>query len=273
VSDVLAEIEQWAPDTVAAGVTDADATLDTHGPADHALPMASVTKPLTAYGVLIAVNDRLVHLDEPAGPTAEQGATVRHLLAHAAGLPFEPDAPTQSPERRRVYSNWGYDVLSELVAERADLPFAEYLHHEVFEPLGMTDTKLAGSAAADATGTVQDLLSFAREVLAPTLLPEELVREAASVEFGDLDGVLPGYGRQRPNDWGLGFEIKGEKSPHWSGRRWSPTSLGHFGQSGSFLLIDPEAGIACASLADEPFGAWASKAWPTFTDAIHEAYA
>jgi CubicO group peptidase (beta-lactamase class C family) len=272
VSDVLAEIEQWEPDTVAVGVTGPDETLGTHGPVEEALPLASVTKPLTAYAVLVAVNDGLLHLDEPAGPTADEGATVRHLLAHASGLPFEDDAPAQSPERRRVYSNLGYDVLGELVAERAGMPFAEHLRHEVCEPLGMT-TELRGSPAAAGRGTVSDLLAFGRELLAPKLLPDDLVAEATSVVFDGLDGVLPGFGRQNPNDWGLGVEVKGDKSPHWAGRRWSPASFGHFGQSGSFLIVDPEAGIACASLADKPFGRWASEAWPAFTDAVHEAYA
>jgi CubicO group peptidase (beta-lactamase class C family) len=272
VSDVLAEIDQWKPDIVAVGVTDRATTLDTHGPADQILPLASVTKLLTAYGVLVAANDRLLHLDEPAGPSADQGATVRHLLAHASGLPFEPNAPVQSPERRRVYSNWGFDVLGELVADRADMPFGDFLHHEVFEPLGMDDTGLDGSPAAACDGTVEDLLAFARELLDPRLLPEDLVREATSVAFEGLDGVLPGFGRQRPNDWGLGFEIRDAKSPHWSGDRWPPTSFGHFGQSGSFLLVDPDAGIACASLADKPFGRWASRNWPSFTDTVHEAY-
>jgi CubicO group peptidase (beta-lactamase class C family) len=273
VSDTLAQIDQWEPDTVAAGVTDAEATLATHGPVDEPLPLASVTKPMTAYGVLIAVHHGLLHLDEPAGPTADDGATVRHLLAHASGLPFEPDAPSQTPERRRVYSNWGYEVLGELVADRAGMAFAEHLSHEVFEPLGMDDTELTGSPAAECTGTVADLLSFARELLRPTLVPRELWHEATQVAFPGLDGVLPGYGRQKPNDWGLGPEIKDGKSPHWSGERWPASSFGHFGQSGSLLLVDPDAGIACVSLADQAFGAWARDAWPAFTDAIHEEFA
>ena len=273
MGDVLTEIDQWEPDTVGVGVTDPEATLGTHGAVETVLPMASVTKPLAAYGVLVAVHDGLVHLDEPAGPTADDGATVRHLLAHAAGLPFEADAPTQSPERRRVYSNWGYEVLGELVADRAGISFAEHLELEVLEPLGMTATRLDGSPAADAVGTVHDLLAFARELLSPQLVEEDLVRAATSVAYDGLDGVLPGFGRQRPNDWGLGLEIRGAKDPHWTGSRWSLGSFGHFGQSGSFLVVDPDAGVACASLADEPFGAWAVERWPAFTDAVHEAFA
>jgi CubicO group peptidase (beta-lactamase class C family) len=71
-----------------------------------------------------------------------------------------------------------------------------------------------------------------------------------------------------PNDWGLGFELRDKKRPHWTGERNSPRTFGHFGQSGSFLWVDPEAGLACACLADRGFGDWAKEAWPRLSDAI-----
>lgn len=273
MSDVLAAIDDWAPTTVAVGVTDASQTLGTHGPVEQVLPLASVTKPLAAYAVLVAVQDGLVHLDEPAGPTADAGATVRHLLAHTSGLPFEDDAPSQSPERQRVYSNLGFEVLGELVAERAGMPFADHLDHAVLEPLDMRDTALEGSPAAGVTGTVEDLLRFARELLEPTLVDRDLVRTATSVAYEGLSGVLPGYGRQEANDWGLGFEIKDAKSPHWTGQRLPASTFGHFGQQGGFLWVDPQARIACTSLADQAFGRWSKRAWPDFSDAVHAAFA
>lgn len=268
---VLAGVDEWDVESVAVGVVDARGVVTTHGPSDRPLPMASLTKPLTAYGVLIAARDGLLHLDEPAGPTAESGATVRHLLAHASGLPLEPDAPSQTPERRRVYSNWGYEVLGALVAERADLPFADHLTLELFEPLGMHATRLQGSPAAGATGTVDDLLVFVAELLEPTLLDGELLAEATRVAFPGLDGVVPGFGRQQPNDWGLGFELKDDKSPHWTGASLSAGTFGHFGQAGGFLWVDPDAGVGSALLSDRDFGAWAKRAWPDFTDDVHRA--
>ena len=80
--------------------------------------------------------------------------------------------------------------------------------------------------------------------------------------------MLPGYGHQNPNDWGLGFEIRDGKSPHWTGASSSPRTFGHFGQSGTFLWVDPDAGAACVALADRAFGPWAVEAWPPFTDAV-----
>jgi CubicO group peptidase (beta-lactamase class C family) len=270
--DVLARVDDWEPDTVTVGVTDASETRASHGPTDEVLPFASLTKPLAAYATLIAVQDGLVHLDEPVGELEGRAYTVRHLLAHASGLPPEPDGPTTAPERRRVYSNHGYDVLGDLVAERVGLPFEEHLDVEVLQPLGMHDTRLSGSPAHAAEGTVADLLRFARELLSPRLLRDELHREATDVAFPDLDGVLPGFGRQSPNTWGLGFEIKHRKSPHWTGERLSPATFGHFGRSGSYLWVDPELGLASASLADKDFDGWAVEGWPELSDAIVEAY-
>jgi CubicO group peptidase (beta-lactamase class C family) len=88
------------------------------------------------------------------------------------------------------------------------------------------------------------------------------------VQFPGLVGVLPGFGRQEPNDWGLGFELRDAKSPHWTGSRNSPATFGHFGRSGTFLWVDPDAGLALACLTDLAFGDWASDAWPRLADDV-----
>ena len=90
--------------------------------------------------------------------------------------------------------------------------------------------------------------------------------------FPGLRGVLTGFGRQDPLDWGLGFELRDAKSPHWTGSRNSPSTFGHFGGSGSFLWVDPEAGLACAVLSGREFDAWARDAWPAFSDAVLAEY-
>ena len=70
-----------------------------------------------------------------------------------------------------------------------------------------------------------------------------VVAQATSVAFPGLRGVLPGVGRFDPLDWGLGFEVRGSKSPHWTGTRNSPATFGHFGGTGTFLWVDPAAGL------------------------------
>lgn len=262
----LALVENWPVPTAAAAVVRADGTLaGSHGPTGRRFPLASVTKPLAAYAVLVAYEEGAIDLDEPAGP---EGATVRHLLAHTSGLAFDGNQVMSAPGTRRIYSNTGFEALGDHVAKASGIPFPEYLRQAVLEPLGMADTTLEGSPAKDGVSTVDDLVRFAAEVQAPRLLDARTVLDAMTVAFPGLTGILPGYGHQRPNDWGLGFEIRGGKSPHWTGATSSPRTFGHFGQSGTFLWIDPDARAACVALTDRAFGPWAIEAWPPFTDAV-----
>jgi CubicO group peptidase (beta-lactamase class C family) len=253
---------------VSAGLLGPAGVVETRGPVDREYRLASVTKLLTACATLVAAEEGILDLDEPAGPT---GSTVRHLLAHASGLPFEPGGLVSRPGARRVYSNVAYDLLGELVAGRSELPFADYLRAAVLEPAGMAATELRGSPAADAHGTLADLLAFAQELTAPRIVARETLAEATSVQFPGLAGVIPGIGRQDPCDWGLGFELRGHKSPHWTGTRNSPRTFGHFGGAGTFLWVDPDARLALVALTDLEFGDWALEAWPELSDLVLEA--
>ena len=262
--EALRAIEGWGAGTAAAGVARADGVFATQGAADAALPWASVTKLLTGLAILVALEEGTVDLDEPAGP---RGATLRHLLAHASGLPLDGEEPTAEPGRRRIYSNTGIELAAHLLAEAADMPFADYFAHAVVGPLGLSGS-LAGSPAHGYRGTLDDLLEVGRELLRPTLVAPETLAEATSVQFPGLVGVLPGLGRMEPNDWGLTFELRDAKSPHWTGSRNSERTFGHFGASGTFLWVDPDAGLACGALTDRPFGHWAKEAWPALSDGI-----
>jgi CubicO group peptidase (beta-lactamase class C family) len=262
--DVLRQVDEWPAETVAVGVLREGEVLATHGPRDRVLRWASVTKLATALAALVAAEEGIVDLDEPAGPP---GSTVRHLLAHASGLPFDEGAPIAKPGQRRIYSNAGFEVLAEKVAEAGEMPFAEYLAEAVLRPLGL-GAELRGSPAAGLEGTLDDLLRLGAELQRPRLVAPETLAEATSVQFPGLVGVLPDIGRMDPNDWGLGFEFRDGKSPHWTGTRNSPRTFGHFGGSGSFLWADPEPGVALASLCDLDFGPWALEAWPRLSDAV-----
>lgn len=234
---------------------------------DTVRPLMSVSKPIAALGTLVAVARGLVDLDEPAGP---EGATVRHLLAHAAGYAFDGSREDllAAPGTRRIYSNTGFEVLGEHVEAATGRPLADWLEMTVVQPLGLVDLDADGSPAAGYAGTVRDLLAIGRELLEPTLVPRELWREATSVQFPGLAGVLPGYGRQRPNDWGLGVEIRDHKEPHWTAPDSTPTTFGHFGQSGSFLWVDPERRLAAAFLGDRAFGPEHVAGWPPLSSAL-----
>jgi CubicO group peptidase (beta-lactamase class C family) len=265
----LAQVAHWSASNPAAGITDATRTLGETGDVERRHEWASVTKLVTALCVLKLVDEGEIALDEPAGPP---GSTVRHLLAHASGLGFDEGAAISKPERRRVYSNAGFDLLGSLVSERTGMPFARYVADGVFGPLGMQASSIEGTPSAGGVGPLVDLLRFARELLLPTLIAPATLALATTVAFPGLDGVLPGYGRCTPNDWGLGFELRDAKDPHWTGRHNSPSTFGHFGRAGSFLWIDPTLGLGCVALADTAFGPWAIEAWPAFSDAVIAEY-
>ncbi|MGH9057246.1 MAG: serine hydrolase, partial [Acidimicrobiales bacterium] len=202
---------------------------------------------------------------DAAGPP---GCTIAHLLSHASGLAPDADRVLAPPATRRIYSNRGIEVAAAALEAAAGMAFTEYVAAGVLEPLGLTGTTLRGSPAYGATGSLEDLLTLGRELLAPSLISIETMSHATRVAFPGLAGVLPGFGRQDPNDWGLGVELRSRKSPHWTGSLNSPATFGHFGRSGSFLWVDPLRSLAVASLSATPFGPWAAEAWPALSDAV-----
>ena len=264
--DSLQIIDGWPVENAAAAVVAADGRiLGRHGDTGRPFPLASVTKLLSAYAVLVACEEGALELDQPAGP---EGSTVRNLLAHTGGYDFGDRTVRYLPGERRLYSNAGFDVLGEVLETATGFGFGEYLAEGVLRPLGMDSTVLDGSPASAGISTVEDLAIFAAELQRPRLLSPQMLATATTVAFPWLTGVLPGFGRQRENDWCLGFELRGHKSPHWTGAGSSPRTFGHFGQSGTFLWVDPEAAAACVVLTDRDFGPWAAEAWPAFTDSV-----
>ena len=242
--------------------------------------VASVTKLMTTMAALVAVETGRIDLDQRC-PEAGDGVTVRHLLAHASGLPFEPPGRARRPQERRIYSNVGFRVLAEAVADATGMAFPNWLAGSVFQPLGMTATRLVhrrgidGDPAAGASSTLDDLVRLARCLLdrgAPLVGPE-LFGEATTVQFPGLAGLVPGVGRFDPCDWGLGFELHDGKHPHWMGDRRSPRAFGHFGASGCFLWVDPAAGLAAAAVTDRSFDddRWAMATWPAWSDRLPPA--
>jgi CubicO group peptidase (beta-lactamase class C family) len=261
-------IADWPVPTAAAAVVGPSGVLATYGDQARTFRLASVSKPLVARAVQVAVEEGVVDLDTAAGPPE---STVRHLLAHASGLAMNSAEVLARPGARRVYSNHGFAVLAETVESRSGIEFGRYLAEAVFEPLGMTASRLDGGAATAGFGAVSsaaDLAAFAGDLLRPRTVSPEMHAEATSVQFPGLTGVLPGFGSQRPNDWGLGFEIRDGKSPHWTGAANSPGTYGHFGQSGTFIWVDPDRDLALVVLTDRDFDEWAKPLWPALSDRV-----
>jgi len=262
----------WPVGRSAAAVVSPRGVLASRGATDDRFLWASVTKLASSLAVLVAVEEGTVALGDPAGPP---GSSVAHLLSHASGLAPSAREVLAPPGERRIYSNAGFEVLSEEVAARSSMPFEQYLADAVFGPLDMSGAALgAGASAASAvTGTVGDLAALAAELLTPSLISPATSTLSRSVAFGGLAGVLPGFGFMDPCDWGLGPELRDGKSPHWTGPANSAATFGHFGVSGCFVWVDPVAEVACAVLTDTAFGGWAATAWPALSDAVVAEFA
>ncbi|MDO5731839.1 serine hydrolase domain-containing protein [Corynebacterium sphenisci] len=270
-ADVLAEVDGWPADHAVAAVRGADGEWAVHGDPDRRYGLASVTKLLSAHAFLIAVEEGVFDLDEACGPP---GATVRHLLAHASGVGFASREPERAPGERRIYSSAGFDILADAVAAETGMAFPHYLREATFAPLGMTGAALHGSAGHGGEATAAGLMRFADEILEPALLHPGTVAEALTVQFPGLDGVVPGYGPQRPADWGLGFQIHGRPESRrglWFGASMPADVAGHFGQAGTFLWLHAPTGRACVVLTDRPFGDWAKPRWTEWNDRLWAA--
>ncbi len=259
----LRQIESWPVSFAAAGVVTGDGQVDAEGDTLRAVRLASVSKLVGALAVLVAAEEGVVDLDETAGPP---GSTVRHLLAHASGLPFEGGEPIAAPGRRRIYSNEAFRVLSAHLEAGAEMPFADYVRAAVCDPLGIA-LDPAGDPGSGMHASLADVLAIGSELLVPRLVAQETLDEMTAVHFPGLSGVLPDHGRFDPLDWGLGVQLNTDPAT-WMGTRTSARAFGHFGGSGTFLWVDPEARVACAALTDREFDEWAKEAWPALSDAV-----
>ncbi|MDW3213586.1 MAG: serine hydrolase domain-containing protein [Ilumatobacteraceae bacterium] len=266
----LHQVVDWPVDHVAAAII-TDSGVDHVGELDRRYELASLSKPITAWAIMVAVEEGVIDLDRPLRHVdAPAGATMRHLLSHAAGFGFDGDQPIAEIERTRTYSNTGIERAADELAAESTLPFEVYLDEAVLASLGMTSTTLDGSPAHGITSTLTDTIAFASELRRPTLLARTTVDEMIRPQYPTLGGIVPGVGRFDRCPWGLGVELHGDKSPHWMGRANSAATFGHFGGAGTMMWVDPLADVAVVALTDRRFEQWSDQAlqlWPEFSDA------
>ncbi len=260
----LSAIDDWPVGYAAAAVIGPSATTTT-GDLDRRFELASLTKLITSMAVLIAYEEGSVQLETVATPT---GATVADLLAHSGGI--APDEPRSMavPHQRRIYSTSAYDLLAEHVSTESGMAFDDYVSEAILDPIGMRSTTFTGSAGAGAASTLGDMMRLAECWRQPLLISESTLRLATSVHMPGLAGVLPGFGRHDPNPWGLGPEIRGTKSPHWTAALNSESTHGHFGRAGTMMWTDPSSEITLIALTNRNFGPWAAEAWPQLSDSV-----
>lgn len=223
-------------------------------------PWASVSKMAVAMAFGVEMDWGLHAYTEMVGP---RGANFANLLSHSSGLGLEEGDPVVPVGTKRVYSNYGVDYA--VAAIVGDNPAAEWLDDRVFVPLGMESTALIDRPASGVSGSTEDMEKLAIAWLRPDGLGAITRDRMIRPYLPDLAGIVPGLGRFTPCPWGMGPEIRGEKH-HWMGD-WLPTSFGHFGMSGSLMLLNLEEGIGVVATTTEDFGPWARSLWPNWTSA------
>ena len=260
--EALRQIEDWGAEHVAAAAVAPGRVLGRHGDDGHVFRWASVTKPVTALAVLVAAEEGTVDLDEPAGPP---GSTVRHLLAHASGLPFDGNAPIARPGERRIYSNTGFEVLAEHLAERAEIAFEAYLSQAVLEPLG-TSAELRGSAAAGLWGSLEDLIR-SQESFWSRVIARETLAEATTVAFPGLTGSCP-ISAASIRTTGASASSSGTRRSR-TGRAPSTHPARSATSAARNLSLGRSRAAARARMPHRPgLGPWAKEAWPRLSDEV-----
>ena len=141
--------------------------------------IASMTKPMTAMGVMMLVEEGKVKLDDPLEKfvpefkgiqlkTAQglvapkRTVTVKDLLTHSSGIDTTTATPANTPVdtlplaemcvayskkplvnepgSQWTYNNNGINLLGRIIEVASGKPFADFMEERLFEPLGMSNT-------------------------------------------------------------------------------------------------------------------------------------
>ena len=231
---------------------------------ESAFYLASVSKQFTTMAIMILKEQGKLTYDDPLSkyfpefPPYADHVLIRHMMTHTSGIPdhyrlniYKPklnnndvlkrlvkqDSLDFSPGERYSYSNGGYVLLSMIVSKVAGVPFSQFMHENIFEPLemdrtlvydesepevlkrakghneygGLDDYEILTTGAGGMFSTVDDLLKWDRALYTEKLVSRETMQEAYlstklnSGEFSDY-----GYG------WGI-QEEDGQKVVSHSG--------------------------------------------------------
>jgi CubicO group peptidase (beta-lactamase class C family) len=228
---------------------------------ESAYRLGSVSKPLTAVAVLKLAQEGKLNLDAevqtyvPYFPKKKWPVTTRELLAHLGGISHYKDYQVEGrikehkntkesiaifqdfdliaePGTKYSYSSYGYNLLAAVVESASGIPFSEYMKKNVWDPSGMTNTRIddptdlipnrvrgyrildgeiKNSEFVDISSrlggggtrsTVPDLLNFAKSLAEGKLLSEksmQLIYVSQATKDGRYVDYSAGWGT-RPNN-------------------------------------------------------------------------
>lgn len=216
--------------------------------------------------------------------------------------------PVVPPGSKVEYSNVGYGLLGLIIEEVGKKPFATFMREHVFAPVGLRDTWLAppddlfprivhvnrtldpGSPterfnsvyarrqthpAGSVLATARDVARFFQVFLNGGAIDGQQVispvaaRLMITNQTSGLRGGIEGFMTWDDCAWGLGFDLRGAKRPHFSGEFTSPDTFGHTGVSGVFAWADPALDLVCVMLANRTlFDLWNVSRWSRFSTVV-----
>lgn len=275
--------------------------------------LASLTKPLATTAATMMLLERgQLSLDTPVAKYFEEfsvdstrsAITIRHLLNHTSGLPafrnYVDELKTRdeilrairleplinTPGETLVYSDLGFILLAEIVAEEAGMSFDAFLNQQLYYPLGMTETvfkperrgwrtlRRIPPTEIDATyrnrviqGQVHDerayymggvaghagLFSTAADV---SHFAQMLLWNGKYNNHRFIDSTtVAEFTARRPEGMGraLGFDLKSLEGFTTAGQQASEATYGHLGFTGTSLWIDPERELAVVLLTNRTY--------------------
>ena len=278
---------------------------------DTLFALASLTKPLVGAACMVALEEGLLDLDAEVRDGFTLRHLLSHCAGlPEAGLRWQ-EPPEFEPGTQRWYSNAGYVQAAHLLEDASGMSCAAYLHEAILAPLGMDaslglaegdaartarvwqpgrygDDELFNSerfrrdappqsgafASARAYGKLLSCLLAGGIAGGAALLAEETVDEFLAPQFGPLPGGVNGVGEWPDLCWGLGFDVRGAREPHWAGPALGPRTASHFGASGTLAWLEPERGLGLVALANRgSYAGWWREPWAALGTAVTAAAA
>lgn len=170
--------------------------------------LASISKPITAVGILRLMEEGKLNLDDevqkyvPYFPRKRWPITIRHLLGHLSGIShyrnydeeghFKTHYTTEDsigvfkdweleaePGTKFIYTTYGFNLLGAVIEGASGKPYADYMKENVWEPLGMIHTRM---------DTANDIIT--KRVRGYRKIGEEL----KNCEFVDISSRFAGGG-------------------------------------------------------------------------------
>lgn len=229
------------------------------------------------------------------------------VLTHDRLLDACLSTPSVTPVDTIVtYSNTGYGLLARLIVDVTGDDYPPAVRRLVLEPLGLTASDFAPSTddsmvapVFDVRGdhdsalepyntafwrglrlpwgglfsTPADLLRltapFLSDPIGAGFLSPTLAEQAVANQTADLPGGGSPPLKWAPNPWGLGWELRDAKQPHWAPTRASPLSFGHAGHAGAVVWADRRHRVAWALCGNRTAdNGWLLRIGPAFGDAV-----